>query len=272
MSDEINNLHTAIRRYCIDHYSYWMEKYSELAATGKNRSGNGYTDEALSMFPRYMLLNSILVEIERYRPEEFDTVDEAKRFFHIVVAETQSESTQPHERSIERKAIDEERDAICKFIGGLTNEDLARVEPLFYRRVLSDEESNFIWERLRSRWEITEHYWYPLTLHKRDDIEAFQDTYFEKEFGSKKLQKILRNRGVEKVFEIREYGASYELELSVFEPYYNGAEGYWCDSKNDWIIYASHESSITIGGWLLSEVQALWSNWKERVWTTPFFN
>ena len=50
----------------------------------------------------------------------------------------------------------------------------------------------------------------------------------------------------------------------------NFSEGYWCDGAFDWIIYASHESSITIGGWLLPEIKKVWSNWKEGLWTTPF--
>ncbi|MDQ3062895.1 MAG: hypothetical protein M3R14_08560 [Acidobacteriota bacterium] len=272
MNNKIENLQTEIRRYCINNSSRWTEKYYELASNGTNRSGFGYTDEALYIFPRYMLLNAILVKVERYRPEDFPTLDEAKRFFRLVATETQSESTEPHDNKIERKAIDEERDAFCKFIEQLNKEDLSSVKPLFYRRVLSEEESNSIWEKLSLRWGIPEHYWYPLTIQKPENIEAFQDAYFDKEVSAEKLQEILRGRGVEKVWEIREYGANYELELSVFEPCYNGAEGYWCDENFDWIIYASHESSITIGGWLLSEIQAIWLNWKERIWTTPFFD
>jgi hypothetical protein len=71
---------------------------------------------------------------------------------------------------------------------------------------------------------------------------------------------------------MREDRIDYELELSVFEPSYNGNEGYWCDETFEWIIYSSHESSITIGGWLLPVVKNIWSHWEERVWTTPYFD
>jgi hypothetical protein len=57
-----------------------------------------------------------------------------------------------------------------------------------------------------------------------------------------------------------------DMSYGAFEPYYNGAEGLWCDSNFDWIVYASHESSITIGGWLLPEIQAVWSNWQEHLY------
>ncbi|MBW4505673.1 MAG: hypothetical protein KME64_04070 [Scytonematopsis contorta HA4267-MV1] len=141
------------------------------------------------------------------------------------------------------------------------------VESSFYKRILSAEESNSIWDKLSSRWAITGFCcWYPLSNHKPNDVEAFDDTYFEQEVDTKNLQAILRSRGVETVWEIREFDDNYELELSNFEPHYNGAEGFWCDSNFDWVVYASHESSITIGGWLLPEIQAVWSNWQERLY------
>ena len=272
MKNEIEKLHTAIRRYCMDRYSYWMKKYDELAAVGKDRAGYGYTQEARCTFPRYNVLNAILVEIERHRPENFATLGEAKRIFRAAAANAQNVFTQPPNGKLEQQVMNEEREALDQFIAQLTERDLLSIEPLFYRRVLSAEESNIIWERLRTVWDVTEGYWYPLAQCERDDIEAFQDAYLEKEVGAEKLHAIFRDHGIERVWEMREDGINYELELSVFEPYYNGNEGYWCDETFDWIIYASHESSITIGGWLLPEIKNVWSNWRARVWTTPFFD
>jgi hypothetical protein len=272
MDDKIKNLHTAIRRYCIDYSSFYWGKYYEIVSAGTERSGSGYTDEALYIFPRYNLLDAILIEVESYSSEDFQTLEEMKHFFCLIAIETENESTKPRDNEVERKAIDEERKALCKFIEQLTEQDLSSVEPLFYRRVLSKKESDSIWEKLSSRWQISKWYWFPLAIEKPENVEGFQDTYFEKEIGAEKLRAILQNHKVEKVYEIREYGADYELELSVFEPYYSGAEGFWCDETFDWIIYASHESSITIGGWLLPEIQNIWTNWEERIWTTPFFD
>ena len=272
MGNSIENLHNAIRRYCMDRYLYWTEKYAELSAAGKGRAGSGYTDEALYTFPRYNVLNAILFEVERYRPEEFGTFDEAKSFLRVVTAEAEDIFTQPPKSNLEQKAMGEERETLLRFLDELTEDNLSTVEPLFYRRVLSAGESDSIWQKLRSRWDMADGYWYPLAIQKPKDVEAFQDVYFEKEVGRMKLQAILRSRGVETVWEMREDGKNYELELSAFEPYYSGAEGFWCDSTFDWIIYASHESSVTIGGWLLHEIQQVWANWKDRIWTTPFFD
>lgn len=270
--DLVKNLHTAIRRYCLDKSFYWSEKYSELLSTEKSRAEYGYSNEALYTFPRYNVLNAVVFEIERFRPEEFKSLEEAKTFFKLIANEAQSILTKPPNEEIAEKAMFEEREKLCRFIDEQNEQDLLLVEPLFYRRVLSDKESKIIREQLDNRWKIPKHYWYPLTTEKPENVEAFQDAYFEKEIGKEKLQEILYKHGIEKVFEIREDGLDYEFELSIFNPYYNGAEGFWCDTNYDWIIYASHESSITIGGWLLDEVKAVWTNWEERIWTTPFFD
>jgi hypothetical protein len=59
----IGKLHTAGRRYCLDRYDYWWKRYIEIQTKGHDRKGN-HTDEALRVFPRYNILNAILVEVE----------------------------------------------------------------------------------------------------------------------------------------------------------------------------------------------------------------
>jgi hypothetical protein len=144
--------------------------------------------------------------------------------------------------------------------------DLPEIEPLFYRRVLSEKESEFVRGKLKTIWNV-EGYWYPLTTWKRDDVEAFQISYFEKEFGYEKLREILRKRGAGKLWEMRENDINYEIKVNIFEPYYEGDEGFWCDAGFDWLIYASHENSITFAGSILPEIKNNWTNWQERTWS-----
>ncbi len=60
----------------------------------------------------------------------------------------------------------------------------------------------------------------------------------------------------------------YEIELAHFEAAYDGREGYWTSGEMDWLIYASHESSITVAGeWLLEAVKSVWPEWREHVYT-----
>ena len=248
-----------------------MNTYQKLNASGSGFSfENGYSAEALATFPRYNVLNAILTEIERHRPSDFSNFDEAKGFFILAVKEAESLFTKPPKGDIENRVMNEERELLCQYITHLTDKDLSEIEPLFYHRVLSETESKEIRAKLKTIWNV-EGYWYPLTTWERDDVEGFQDSHFEKEFGFDKLKEILGNHNVTKIWEIREDDINYEIELSIFEPYYNGNEGFWCNETFDWLIYASHESSITFAGSILPEIKNNWSNWENRVWTSPFF-
>lgn len=60
---------------------------------------------------------------------------------------------------------------------------------------------------------------------------------------------LLERRGVERVFEIREHGECYQLDLALAEFRYGpGLEGYWFDETDDWVVYCSHEHSLTLAG------------------------
>ncbi len=58
--------------------------------------------------------------------------------------------------------------------------------------------------------------------------------------------------------------------MQLVEPHYNLAEGIWTSRSLDWIVYASHENSITVGGWMLAEVKRAWPEWECHIWKTPF--
>jgi len=137
---------------------------------------------------------------------------------------------------------------------------------------LSKEEIDRIADRICSVWGRTTHYWWPLNGTRPNHAEAFQTEYFEQEFGYQPLRNILAARGVTVIAELSEDGGGRKISLNDFEPYYPFLETFWTTESLDWVIYASHESSITVAGeWLLPAVQAAWPNWRARIWTTPFY-
>lgn len=272
MNALIDKLHVAARRYCVDRHHYWTDRYAEIVKAGRDRDGSHYTDDALRIFPRYNVLSAILEDIERFVPQDFSTLEEATQLISMVGHTAESIFTKAPNGPIEEETMNEERNAFVHFIQTLSEEALSKVDPLPYRRVLKTSESRQVWMRLKTAWGIQNGYWYPLADCSVDSVNAFQDKYLREEVGPDRLRTLLAERGITKVWELREYGVEYEMELAAFDPYYNGVEGYWCSDDMDWIIYASHESSITIGGWLLGEVKQVWPNCEERIWTTPFFD
>jgi len=140
-----------------------------------------------------------------------------------------------------------------------------------HERILPKSEADVLRKRMASAWGVDTGYWWPLSDPRPPHAEGFQDYYFEREFGYAALRRIFAEHGVTSAFEFREDGEAYVVRVATFEPCYTGLEGFWTSDRFDWILYASHESSVTVGGeWLLPAVQAAWPSWKRRVWTSPF--
>lgn len=264
-------MHTAARQYCRERHAYWCDQYANLTRTLRDRETDGshYTPAALATFPRYNVLGAICVELERIDPAKLADLDNTRALL-VQAGKTANDAfTQKPICKIDAKAIAEEREAFCRFVEGLNLTALSSVQELPYRRVLTDEESTSIWSRLRARWRISNEYWYPLRECELSDVLAFKTSAFDEAMFAR-LRDMLAARGVEHVWELREYGPEYEQDVSLFVPCYNGAEGYWSSGDLEWIVYASHESSVTIAGWVLEELKAQWPLWQHYIWTDPF--
>ncbi len=81
------------------------------------------------------------------------------------------------------------------------------------------------------------------------------------------MQSILKSWGIERVYELREFGdQNYLRSIDCWKPYYNGAEGFWFSDALDWIMYASHEDSITTGGLLTDIIVSEWEDADKHEW------
>jgi hypothetical protein len=133
-----------------------------------------------------------------------------------------------------------------------------------YKRTLPSEEVAAARKLLSEKWGITSGYWYPLSdtthplmahfplvavaLSKHEWLPPELAIHDEQALDLK-IRSFLDRRGVKRVFELWEDGQSYFLDLALAEfRYGTGMEGYWFDEANDWVIYCSHEGSVTLAG------------------------
>ena len=95
-----------------------------------------------------------------------------------------------------------------------------------------------------------EHYWWPLDGAVRPDAVAFQDAYFHREVGAEALRRLLRRRGITRVWQFEELRLAPDLEQDPIWCTFrrSGGETYWTSRALDWLVYASHERSLTIAG------------------------
>ena len=280
--DDRTALHTAARRYCEDRYSDWAEAYSKLEGRKnariekKSELGWDYSEEAYSIFPRYRIDKGIRAEVERLVPQSSRNLEELRS--HLIRACDIAEARLHAEldSTIARKALREECEDFKAYIRVLSKPDLANIAPLPFRRVLTEEESKKLWNRLKEAWAIGEGYWFPLRESPAPpNVLAFHVDYFEKMKGLELLNETFKRRSVSRVFELNELGLDEpdcEIELSIFRPgYLSGSEQYCTGEAVDWVVYASHESSITIAGeWLAEIFKEKWPDWAQRSYGGPF--
>jgi len=217
---------------------------------------------------RYHALRSILLEIESLDFDNLPDFDTTKEFILLAIATSQSLFTRDIKSNEAIEALTEERGIVASLIEEWNSNE--KVEPLFYRHSLSQQEISIYWARLVERFDISKGFcWSPIDGIVRPTALIFTVEAFEKAIPPQKLRDILASHGINRVLELRENSEDCWLDLSEFEAYYNMAEGFWSSQSLDWIIYASHESSISIGGWLSTEIKQAWPDWETGVWTTP---
>lgn len=265
--DETTALHTAARRYCEARFSEWVQVYDDLQRKENWRVENlfkpgwDYSEEAYRTFPRYRVAKNTRIEIERLRVGLGMSLPEMKKFLIAASIKAEAELQTELKNKLAHAVIHEEAEDFRVYVEALTLRDLVQVEPLPYRRVLSKEEGERLWHGLRKTWGIGGDYWFPLKEGAMPpSILAFHTDYFESINGQHILRDGLAKHGVSTVFLLHEFGdPEYEVELGIFEPgYRDGGEQYSTSEHGDWVVYASHESSITIGGeWLIEIFRAL---------------
>src|SRR5688500_1339500 len=118
---------------------------------------------------------------------------------------------------------------------------LANIEGV---RLLTKSEGDALYKRMAAAWGVDRHYWWPLSEPRPPHAEAFETFRFEQEFGYAALRRILAEHGVSRIVEFSEDDEMYVIDVAAFERRCM-LECIWTSDRCDWIIYVSHEDSIT---------------------------
>jgi hypothetical protein len=277
--DEQTALHTAARRYCMERapgldprqeeHWYRDRRWTQDQARFFTLVAARGTGAQLSV------LGDILFRIEQTIPNHFTGIDTLRTFLiemGRIVADKQTTSPDLDFEAEKEK----ERALFCRYIENLSVDDLHAVAPLPYRRVLGVPEQERIWQRLKQQWGLTPQlHWYPLSASiPPAHVVALQEDWFAQRVPPDVLRQILMQRRVRRVWELREAGSfpQYETDVALLVPWGGGGEHCWTSEKVDWILYTSHEQSVTIGGkWLLNLIKQAWPQWEEHIYTGPMY-
>ena len=278
MDNQTLALHTAARRFCMDRHRIWAIRYMNLENAGKARisfrESWTYSTDAYQLFPRYRLDEAILNEVEKSTGQQYPALADAR--LQLVTAGHRASKALLDEFAKTREAVSslkEEAESFQQFVQTITEDELKQIEPLPYRRVLTQEESDRLWGELKSIWSIGDagHYWYPLTEVGRGlNVIAFHDELWDARRGRELVRRALKERNIGRCYVLRELGPpDYQVDADTLDPGYDGSESF-ATSDFGWLIYASHDSSITVAGWLADLCRSEWPDWPNLTYGGPF--
>jgi hypothetical protein len=238
-------LHTFARRYCI-----------ERAGKLKGMRASDYAREFYTVGRRSSMLHAILLYVEML---DFDRLPRVDQLGDLLVVAGQTARTDVTGSSIPER---EERQLFADVVRGSVAKGPPEQQPLPYRRTLSSTEVDELCRKLHATWGFKRGYSYPLEPKSHPSLRAYD---LDEVDLSPQIKEFLSVNGVRRILELREFGLeNYCLDAGSVEDFaYTGAEGYWTSEKGDWVVYCSHESTITLGGTItaIAPPERSWDGW-----------
>lgn len=250
-------LHVAARRYCMERHGEWAATYQAMteAGAGYNSTSRTYSARARAVFPRYLQLHAMQVEIERLDPDELGALAETRA--RLIAACERAEIPNPAvlDDPIAAVAFEEERALLIDYLTTVDDDLLWRVRPLFYRRVLAADELTALAARFTARFGT----WYgglcdrsPACVYRTYDVPLHP-------VPASVLRPILPPR----IYEWNEIDESVLQDTAAIE--FTRAEACWCSAELGWMVYTSHETTLTIAGdALVPIVEKAAPQWRPR--------
>ena len=216
---------TAARRYCLDLFQNGLSTQQRIA-TG--------------------LLQGVEYLVGRQFPNSYDLKAELKQ----LALESLKETTSGYSKEGHLKKIELEKQNFLEFIDQLDTSSPDNIEPLPYRRRLSESEAIGVRQNLKSKWNFDgwsspSYYWEPLVVASPTPVYFFNtEVLSDKDFES--IGKLLWKLTGDTIYEVTEDKIDYEIETSQIDKY--TIEAAYTDKLNNWIIYLSHEGTTAFGG------------------------
>ena len=211
---------TTIRHYCLDLFQSGLSTQQSIA------SG---------------LLNGV----EYLVGQEFQNINNLKNELKVLGQKNLKIRTSGYSKQGHLKQIELENQKFIDFIDRLESETSDNVKALPYRRRLSEVEANKVRQNLKVNWNFDGGYWEPLTECSTKPF-CFYRTHSLDDSSYQKLTDTVSKLTTDKIFEILEDRLDYEIEVAEFDP--KSVETIYTDKDNKWIVYISHEGTITFSG------------------------
>jgi len=133
-------------------------------------------------------------------------------------------------------------------------------------RTLTEKESSELRSEIEKVWAWSGCYFYPLHPTTRTDVLAFDGDLLETIFPEPDFLRLILSLPSSEIRCWRELDPSKEMCIGEFQFGYGYSETIVVNDSLSWIIYWSHEGTVTFGGdQLISKLKATVPNWENAV-------
>lgn len=202
-------------------YEELQSEYGRLPDGGRRADGYHYTTEAKRIFPRYNVVEAMLMAVERIDPDRVPAVDVLVSMMLAAADGGDFPLTEPPYDEVEAQAVTDERRLFAAKVQHWAAQPEFRTDPVPYRRVLTREESSAWRTSLQQRWGVQNGWWHPMlgSSVPHDVLVLAEESMWEGD-GVDQVRRVLRELGRPRVVELGEYGADYLLDVEIVAPRY----------------------------------------------------
>jgi hypothetical protein len=259
---ETEALHTAARRYC-------MNRTAELKTLSDIVKKWGVYHNEMNLGPREALVEALQLGVETIVYDDMSIEECRDRIIEAALTTENDITTCKSWRDQGvRERTQDERENLAAYIRHLDTNALLQIEPLPFRRVLTDTESVELRQRLMDQWQFDDGWWIPeRPIELTEEVLVARSSVFTEHVSDEEIKHLLRDHGIEKLFRVCFYGEDpdFEVDIDSFKIVVEWSEQVWTTAKMDWIIYIPQTWAVTVAGdWLVQEVKALWPQWEDH--------
>ena len=146
-----------------------------------------------------------------------------------------------------------------RFVEELNLSELSEVSPIPYERRLFDEESQRLKISLKNKfdfgtWKDKNYYWEPISkTQNKVPFIYFEDDIFKIKEVERVIE-IVKSFSEDRIYFLTAESINYEVDTSALN--FDWIESAYCNLETDWLIYISHEGTITFSGQkLITEIE-----------------
>lgn len=240
------NLHTLARRYCEDRIKVCRDRPASIEVVRALQAGVEKLD-----FDNLPPMREVHAHL---RSVVFDPIE-------IIATTLPGGGLERPEDSRASK----ERALFAQLVERFEQSEIPEQIPLPYRRVLLRSEIDQLKTALKQTWGFGGGYWYPLTETVNPFTASFPLVAFALTENARRylpigtqiypgdvlkdVQRFFREHQIKRAYKLRtEWGYSYEIDAPLLDPGYHASEELNFGERHDWVVYWSHEDSVTLGG------------------------